>query len=453
LIDEAYRNPLFGKAGLMNKPFMTRCFLAGLMVIVGTYFGEALPNRSDAEEKPLCDPDNGGIVLPDGFCSMVVADNLGRGRHVEVASNGDIYVSLRDRPDSLGAVIALRDADGDGRAEVRERFGDGGGTGLVLHNGYLYLARTSSIVRFPMREGELLPIGPSETLITLPTQRSHADKGLAFDDAGALYVNVGAPSNACQEPDREVSVPGQNPCPLLERHGGIWRFDGSRSGQTQDNGGVLYATGMRQMIALAWHRSGELYLVQHGRDQLNTLWPDQFTDEQNAELPSEEFQRVLENSDFGWPYCHHDWQQNKRVQSPEYGGNGTEVGQCAQYPPPIMGFPGHWAPNDLIFYSGDQFPERYRGGAFIAFHGSWNRAPLPQGGYNVTFVPFGEIEPSGDYEIFADGFAGQKPLMERSSATYRPTGLAEGPDGSLYISDSVNGRLWRVMYRDFPSSN
>ena len=137
----------------MNKPFITRCLLAVLMVIAGAHVSEALPNRSDAEENPLCDPDNGGIVLPDGFCALVVADDLGRGRHVEVAPNGDIYVSLRDRPDSLGAVIALRDADGDGRAEIRERFSAGGGTGVVLHNDYLYLARTSSVVRFPMLQG------------------------------------------------------------------------------------------------------------------------------------------------------------------------------------------------------------------------------------------------------------------------------------------------------------
>ncbi len=432
---------------------MRRALLASLMVTSITLAGTTLPTPADAAALPACDPDNGGITLPEGFCALVVADELGRGRHVEVAPNGDIYVSLRDREDSPGAIVALRDTDGDGRADVRERFGDGGGTGLVLHDGYLYLARTSSIVRFPMRAGELVPTGPAETLITLPTQRGHAEKGLAFDGEGSLYVNVGAPSNACQEPDREVRVPGQDPCPLLERHGGIWRFDDDRSGQTQDDGGTRYATGMRQMLALTWHPTGGLYLVQHGRDQLNTIWPGMFTDEQNAELPSEELQRVAEGSDFGWPYCYHDWQQNKRLQMPEYGGDGEKVGPCDRYPPPVMGFPGHWAPNDLIFYTGAQFPERYRGGAFIAFHGSWNRAPLPQGGYNVTFVPFSGTDASGAYEVFADGFAGRKPLMNRSDAVHRPTGLAQGTDGSLYVSDSVSGRLWRVVHRDGESSN
>ena len=124
------------------------------------------------------------------------------------------------------------------------------------------------------------------------------------------------------------------------------------------------------------------------------------------------------------------------------------VGRCDEYPPPLIGFPGHWAPNDLMFYAGAMFPARYQGGAFIVFHGSWNRAPLPQGGYNVVFVPFTGAEPTtGDYEIFADGFAGQVPLMERDDATYRPSGAAQGPDGSLYIANDQTGRIWRVVYQ------
>jgi len=111
-----------------------------------------------------------------------------------------------------------------------------------------------------------------------------------------------------------------------------------------------------------------------------------------------------------------------------------------------MSFPAHTAPNDLLFYTGDQFPERYRNGAFIAFHGSWNRAPLQQEGYYVIFVPMKDGLPSGDWEVFADGFSGLETVMNPGDAEHRPVGLALGPDGSLYISDSRMGTVWRVLY-------
>lgn len=365
-----------------------------------------------------------------------------------VAPNSDLYVAIRNQQNVPGGIVALRDKDGDGRAETRERFGEEGGTGLALRNGYLYLARDTAVVRYRMREGQLVPATPAEMFIDgFPAQRSHAGKSFAFDKKGSIYVNVGAPANACQNPDRTAKVPGQDPCPLLEQHGGIWRFDADKPGQARA-GGHRYATGMRQMIAIAWHQTADaLYLVQHGRDQLDTLWPGQFTAEQNAELPSEEFLHVDEGSNFGWPYCYHDWQQGKRVLMPEYGGDGKKTDRCEKYPPPLVGFPGHWAPNDLLFYTGAQLPKRYHGGAFIAFHGSWNRAPLPQDGYKVAFVPFSGAKPSGKYETFADGFAGRTPLARREDAVFRPSGLAQAPDGTLYLSDSVKGRIWRVVYR------
>ena len=111
---------------------------------------------------------------------------------------------------------------------------------------------------------------------------------------------------------------------------------------------------------------------------------------------------------------------------------------------PVALFPAHWAPVDLTFYSGTQFPPHYRGGAFIAFHGSWNRAP-EQAGYNVTFQPFAGEKVSGKFEIFADGFAGAA-ISRSNEATYRADGVAQGPDGSLYIAESQKGRIWRVIY-------
>jgi glucose/arabinose dehydrogenase len=135
------------------------------------------------------------------------------------------------------------------------------------------------------------------------------------------------------------------------------------------------------------------------------------------------------------------------VLAPEYGGNGKTIDRCAGKDQPIMWFPGHWAPNDLLFYTGNQFPARYKNGAFVCFHGSWNRAPLKQGGYFVAFVPFGKDgKPSGKWEVFAEGFAGGPEIMSPNDAKARPMGLTQGADGSLYITDSVKGKIWRVMY-------
>lgn len=401
---------------------------------------------------PACDPDNGGLRLPDGFCALVVADDLGPARHLTVAPNGDLYVATLgargggQSAEAPAPLVALRDVNGDGKYEVKERFGDSGATGIALRNGYLYVGTPTSVVRYKMTTGALKPAGSAEVIVgDLPVQRQHEDKGIAFDGRGGLYVNVGAPSNACQSPDRRPKVPGQDPCPLLDTHGGIWKFDENKPGQQQADG-TRYATGLRQMPALAWH-DGALYVAMNNRDQLDTLWPDLFKTEDNVRRPSEPLYRVEPGSNFGWPYCFHDFTQNKLVLNPEYGGDGKTVGRCSQFKEPIAVYPPHWAPVALMFYTGTQFPQKYRGGAFIAFHGSWNRSPMPQDGYNVTFQPMANGKASGKYEIFASGFAGQDPLMRPNEATYRADGVAQGPDGSLYISESQKGRIWRVLYR------
>ncbi|PYQ93204.1 MAG: sorbosone dehydrogenase, partial [Acidobacteria bacterium] len=132
--------------------------------------------------------------------------------------------------------------------------------------------------------------------------------------------------------------------------------------------------------------------------------------------------------------------------APEYGGDGKEIGRCAQFEAPIAAFPAHYAPVDLLFYSGSMLPAHYRGGAFITSHGSWNRAPQPMAGYNVLFQPFAKGKPSGAFEVFADGFKGKDPIMNPAEAAARPDGTAQGPDGSLYITESVKGKTWRVIY-------
>ncbi|MDT7828425.1 PQQ-dependent sugar dehydrogenase [Pricia sp. S334] len=452
---------LFGKklGGIQLFPVLP---LFAILLIAGC--GESkttdVPNRSDA--KVVCDPENGGITLPDGFCASLVIDSLGlrddhSARHLVVAANGDIYMKTRSKE---GGIVALRDTTGDFRADVIKYFGDMNETkegilwetGMAIHNGYLWASNTTAVYRWPMPEGgRLVPEGEPEIVVGgFPEQRSHASKSFTFDNSGNLYVAVGAPSNACQTEERTPGSPGIEPCPLLEEHGGIWRFDANRTGQTF-SADARYATGLRNVVGLDWNTTTDaLYVMQHGRDQLHTLWPDYYTMEESAELPAESMYKVDEGDRFAWPYGYYDQLKDTLMLSPEYGGDGkipiSESRYAGQFEGPVIAFPGHWAPNDLLFYTGEQFPKRYRGGAFIAFMGSWNRAPLPQQGYKVVFVPFKEGRPYGDYETFTDGFAGVAPIPDRGAAKYRPMGLAVSPDGALYISDYKKGRIWRVVY-------
>jgi glucose/arabinose dehydrogenase len=159
--------------------------------------------------------------------------------------------------------------------------------------------------------------------------------------------------------------------------------------------------------------------------------------------------QVDQGDDYGWPYCYYAVDQKHLVLAPESGGIGKQVGHCAQKKEPVATFPAHWAPNALLFYTGAQFPARYRNGAFIAFHGSWNRAPEPQSGYNVVFQPLTAAGKSaGAYEVFADGFAPNVGTGRATAATgaHRPTGLAQSPDGALYVADDTGGRIYRITY-------
>lgn len=432
----------------MTQEFNLRPRHSAPLLLLSLALGACGPSQTPGPTAE-CDADNGGISLPQGFCGLVVAESVGPARHLEVAPNGDIFVALRNTRSSdgevvTGGVVLLRDEDGDGRADRTFRFGENGGNEVLLRGGYLYFATDDAVLRYPFPEGATAPSGPPDTLVSnLPATQNHRAKSLALGQDGDLYLNIGSPSNACQEEPRSVGSPGLDPCPQLETRAGIWRFDAHGIGQTQADG-TRFATGLRNTVALALHPSGELYGVIHGRDQLSALWGEHFTEEENAEKPSEQFVLIQEGDDFGWPYCYHDPASNTKVLAPEYGGDGELVGRCSEMKDPIIGFPAHWAPNDLAFYTGEHFPPEYRGGAFVAFHGSWNRAPLPQGGYSVAFAPFRNGEATGDWFVFADEFAGDD--VSPRDADFRPVGLSLGPEGALYISDSQVGRIWRVIY-------
>ncbi len=399
---------------------------------------------------------NGGLFLPDGFEAVVVVDSTeGKVRHMAVSEDGYLYAKLRNSS-SKGSITAMEDANGDGWADRIESFGSyrtsqkwSYSTAMRIYNGYLYFSSELVVYRYKLKPGTLIPEGEMEIVFTDDHphgKHEHIGKPLAFDDEGHMYIPFGAPSNACQNPKRTPGAPGLDPCPQLEHHGGIWRFDANKLGQTQKDG-YKYATGIRSVVAMDWNPVDKnLYVVVHGRDDLLRLFPDKFDPWQSALLPSEEFIRVTEGSDFGWPYCYYDQMKGKKVLAPEYGGDGEIVGRCDQFDDPIIGFPGHWAPNDLVFYEGSAFPEHYKNGAFIAFHGSTNRAPYPQSGYFVGFVPFKDGKPSGEWEVFVDGFAGVDPLESVNDAIYRPMGIAFGPDGGMYISDSVKGKIWKISF-------
>lgn len=418
-----------------------------LLIVAAPAAQTGRPGPRPEGQRATCAPGNAGLAVAPGFCVQIFADEVGRARHIAVAKNGDVFVALarsRDESEPVG-VLALRDIDGDGRADVQKRFGDTGGTGLALYRNYVYFAPDDAVLRYAVPTGRLEPVGPPDTIVSgLPADGNHPAKSIAITRAGTLYVNIGSASNACQEESRTQGSPGQDPCPQLETRAGIWRFDANTVGQVQADG-QRFATGLRNVVALTLHPlSDDLYGVVHGRDQLHTLWPNLFDEQQSAEKPSEELVLIEQGDDFGWPYCYHDPEIDLLVLAPEYGGDGLERGRCTEKREPIMAFPAHWAPDGILFYSSTQFPSRYRFGAFIAFHGSWNRAPLPQGGYNVVFVPFVGDSPTGEWEVFADGFAGDD--VSPRGAAHRPTGLALGTDGSLFITDDSAGRIYKVSY-------
>lgn len=395
----------------------------------------------DPPSGPTCD---NAITVPDGFCAIRFHNGVGPARNLVVAANGDVFVAMRARSGGRGGVVALRDTDGDGRADRTQAWGEGGASGIALHEGSLYLATDNAVLRYAIAAGSLTPSGSPETIVQgLPSARNHATKSIAIGADGSLFVGIGSPGNNCQSPARTAGLPGKNPCDELETRTGIWRVASDRTGQTQSDG-ERFSTGVRNGAALAVHPgSGELYAVIHGRDQLRELWPALYSQSEGSENPSEEFVHVRQGSDFGWPYCYHDPINNRKVLAPEYGGDGETVGRCAEMDDPVIGLPAHWAPNAMAFSPGDAFPQGYRNGAFVAFHGSWNRTPT-QAGYNVVWIPFDGDEPTGEWSVFADGFAGGR-ITSSSQADNRPTGVAAGPDGALYVSDSLRGRIWKII--------
>jgi glucose/arabinose dehydrogenase/cytochrome c5 len=361
-------------------------------------------------------------------------------------------------PPAGGFLVMLKDANGDGKADLVSRFGPSqaegasGGSGVAVYNGFVYADESDKIVRYALGAGGAAPAGKAEVVLSgMPLGGNHPMHPFIIDSKGQIFVDMGSATNACQgAKDRQPGVPGEAPCKELETRAGTWRYDANKLGQTF-SAKDRYATGIRNGEGFAIDSAGRLFVTQHGRDQLLQNWPKLYPDAAHTtELPSEVVYELKQGGDYSWPHCYYDQFQKKQVLAPEYGGDGgKKVGVCAKKLTPAAAFPGHWAPNDMVFYLADAFPAAYRNGAFIAFHGSWNRAPAPQQGFNVIFQPFADGKATGDYLVFADGFGGAGEVS--GQATYRPGGLAVGPDGALYVAEDNKGRIWKITYHG-PSS-
>jgi len=424
---------------MKSKLFRLMIALAAFAVSITLY---ALKPVGDV----IPDADNAGLKLPDGFGALKVAETGAKARHLVVTPQGDIYVKLA-RPNKEGKSILVLHEAPNGKAELKSSFGNYGGTEVALKNGYLYASSNTEVFKYKVNDkNEVInPDQPEKIVTGLKAGRQHETKSFALDNDGNIYVNIGAWFNACQEKDRGLHSPGIPGCPILDSMGGVWQFRTDKLNQSYGEG-VRYATGLRNMVGMDWNQQdNQLFVMQHGRDNLNSSWPELYTTKQSAELPAECLYALKKGDNAGWPFMYYDQIQHKKIQAPEYGGDGKKEAD-AKYIDPAMTYPGHMAPNGLLFYTGNQFPAKYKNGAFIAFHGSWNRAPEPQAGYFVVFQPFKNGKPDGNWEVFADGFSGSSEKTAAGRADHRPCGLAQGADGSLYVTDDSKGTIYRIIY-------
>ena len=321
--------------------------IAGAMAAVVASTGLLLIAQTrDAARLPACDPDNGGITLPSGFCALVAADNLGIGRQMAVAANGDLFVAIaqcrrRTRP-ARSSRCGIRTATASSTSANSSR--PKAAPASRLRPGYVYLGQDTNgrSLSEKRRRAESVRAGGNRSR-RCPISRDTAPKASRSTASGGLYVNVGAPSNACQstgQDDRKPGVPGQMPCPLLDearRHLAL-RREQDRPDATERRAALRHrhAPAVRARVArgLALRRSARTRSARHAVPEVVHCEAERRACRRKNSCGS------TDGANFGWPYCYHDWQQGKRVQNPEYGGDGKKEGDCAKYPAPIAGIPG-----------------------------------------------------------------------------------------------------------------
>ena len=375
-----------------------------------------------------------GLSLPPGFSATIAAENLPGARHITINKQGGIYIKLSKLKDGKG-IVYLKDNNGDGAYKVQSAFGDYPGTGIVVKNEYLYASSNNDVYRYKLDANSevLQPDKPEKIIAGLVNRMRDNSKAIAVDNINNIYVNVGSYLSSCLTEPGSKKAP--YPCPLLDSVGGIWQFKTDKLNQ-QYSDGVNYATGFKNVVGIDWNKETKsLFIMQHNRDNLNDLFPELYTKEQGNLVPAETMYEVVKGSNGGWPYVYYDQFQHKKILNPEYGGDGKKSGDDKAMDP-TLAFPAHLAADGLLFYTGSQFPKRYKNGAFIAFHG---KSPELQKGYFVAFVPFKKGKPSGDWEIFADNFSSGDIL-------HKPCGLAMAPDGSLFVTDDAKGTVYQIRY-------
>lgn len=339
------------------------------------------------------------ITLPDGFSIDVYAE-VEDARSMAMSPSGILYVGNKDQ----NSVYAVKDTDGDHKADTRWTIASGLNmpNGVAFKDGDLYVAEVSRILKFPSVETDLS--NPPEAMVInddYPTDTHHGWKYIAFGPDGNLYVPVGAPCNIC-EPEEEI-------------YASLTRINADGSGRE------IIAHGIRNTVGFTWHPDTKvLWFTDNGRDQLGN------------DVPPCELNRLeTEGSHFGYPYCH-----GGDISDPEFGDKRN----CAEFIKPAQRLGPHVAPLGLKFYTGDMFPEAYRGNLFIAEHGSWNRDEKI--GYRVSLVNVGNDGEASSYETFASGWLDN----EKQEAWGRPVDVLVLDDGSMLVSDDKAGVIYRISY-------
>ena len=338
-------------------------------------------------------------TVPPGFRLTVFAANFKRPRWLTVAPNGDIFLA----DTGAGEIVVLRDPQHTGGAQEREVFADGMKRpfGIAFREDYVYVGNMNEVVRFRYDPKTSKRLGEKEHLLDLPSG-GHDTRSLAFSaDGKHLFIGVGSASNIdTGEDPRRAAVTICDP-------------DGKNA--------RLYAAGLRNPVGLALEPvTGEVWTTVNERDELGD------------DLPPDYFTSLKDGGFYGWPYSYIGGNVDPRVKPQQ-----PDLVARAIVPDVLLG--AHVAPLQFAFYTGKQFPESYRGGAFVAEHGSWNRAT--RSGYQIAFVAFKNGKPSADPVPFMTGLV---PDPTGTDVSGRPVGVTVAPDGSLLVSDDGAGVVYRI---------
>lgn len=341
-------------------------------------------------------------TVPADFHVNVFAANFKTPRFLSTAPNGDIFLA------DLGAgqVIVLRDPQHSGSAQQREVFADNLNRpfGIAFHDDYVYVGSMNEVVRFRYDNQSSKRLGDAEHILDLPSGGAHVTRTIAFGpDGKQLFVSVGSSGNIDIEKD--------------QRRGAVLVAD------PDGRNSRIFASGLRNAVGLAIEPvTGAVWVSVNERDELGD------------DLPPDFFTSLKDGGFYGWPYSYIGDHVDPRVQPQK-----SDLVSRAIIPDVLLG--AHVAPLEFVFYRGTQFPEQYRGGAFIAEHGSWNRAS--RAGYQVAFVGFKDGKASADPVPFLTGFV-PNPAAKRVNG--RPVGVTVTPDGALLVSDDGAGLVYRVSY-------